>query len=86
MVSSKRVVVRTLGAVTENPKYARYAKRVRSYTEKIQEEVIADCSHFIDMLHSYCIDRKGNSPETETFFILLAADMTRYMCEQSHDD
>ena len=33
------------------------------------------------MLHSYCIDRKGNGPESETFFLFLAADMTRYICE-----
>ena len=44
-------------------------------------EIITNCVYYIDMLQSYCIDRKGNGLESETFFLLLAADMTRYMCE-----
>jgi len=35
------------------------------------------------MLHAYCIDRAGNGPESETFFLVLAADLTRYICEQT---
>jgi len=35
------------------------------------------------MLHSYCIDRTGNLAESEVFFLTLAGDLTRYMCEQT---
>ena len=35
------------------------------------------------MLHSYTIDRTGNGAESECFFLSLAADLTRYMCEQT---
>ena len=33
------------------------------------------------MLHSYCIDRNGNGLESETFFLMLGADLNRYICE-----
>ena len=83
VLSKKRVTVRTLKAVSENPKYTRYDRRVKLYMKKVQDEIIIDCTHFLDMLHSYCIDRKGNGAESEVFFLLLASDMTRYMLEQT---
>ena len=55
---------------------------MRTYTTKLQEELIGDCKYYQDMLHSYCIDRAGNGPESETFFLMLAGDLSRYVCEQ----
>ena len=81
VIGPKRVVVRTLHAILENPKYARYNKRINDYRHKVEDEIVSDCSYFLDMLHSYCIDRKGNGAETETFFLTVAADLTRYICE-----
>ena len=75
------MTVRTLNAISENPKYTRYDRRIKLFKKKMQEEMIVDCTHFLDMLHSYCIDRDGNGPESEVFFLSLAADMTRYMLE-----
>ena len=83
VLSAKRVTVRTLNAIAENPKYTRYDRRIKLYKKKMQEDIIIDCTHFLDMLHSYCIDRNGNGIETEVFFLTLAADMTRYMLEQT---
>lgn len=83
VLGPKRVIVRTILAVEENPKYNKYTKRLRAYRKKVEEEIIGDCSHFLDMLHAYCVDRTGNGLETETFFITLVADMTRYICEQT---
>ena len=36
------------------------------------------------MLHAYCIDRAGNGFESEVFFVTMAADLTRYICEQTN--
>lgn len=33
------------------------------------------------MLHSYCVDRTGNGPESEVFFLTMVADLTRYIAE-----
>ena len=81
VLSQKRVTIRTLNAISENPKYTRYDRRVKLYRTKVQEEIIIDCTHFLDMLHSYCIDRDGNGAESEVFFLLLASDLTRYILE-----
>ena len=83
VLGEKRVLVRTLDSVLENPKYTRYDKRLRQYRKQIQTEIITSCSHFSDMIHSYCIDRQGNRVESEVFFLTLAADLTRYICEQT---
>ena len=64
VLSKKRVTVRTLKAVSDNPKYTRYDRRVKLYMKKVQDEIIIDCTHFLDMLHSYCIDRDGNGAES----------------------
>ena len=81
VIGPKRVAVRTIHAVQENPKYARYIKKLNDYRHKLEDEIIADCSYFLDMIHSYVIDRKGNGFETEAFFLTLTGDMTRYICE-----
>ena len=81
VLGPKRVAVRTIHAVQENPKYARYTKKLNDYRHKLEDEIVSDCSYFLDMVHSYCIDRKGNRNESETFFLMLAADLTRYICE-----
>lgn len=56
---------------------------MKAYKQKIKEEIITDCTYMIDMLQSYCLDREGNRVESNTFFLLMAADLTRYMCEQN---
>ena len=81
ILAQKRVTIRTLHAIAENPKYTRYDRRIKQYMKKMQEELVLDCTHFLDMLHSYCIDRNGNGNESEVFFLTLAADLTRYMLE-----
>lgn len=83
VLGEKRVLVRTLDAISENPKYNKFDRKIKAYRKKIKEEIIADCSQFLDMLHSYTIDRQGNLAESEVFFLTLAADLTRYMCEQT---
>jgi len=35
IISAKRVIVRTLDAISENPKYTRYERRVKEYRKKI---------------------------------------------------
>ena len=35
IISAKRVIVRTLDAISENPKYTRYDRRVKEYRKKI---------------------------------------------------
>ena len=54
-----------------------------TFTNKLKEELISDCNYFMDMLHSYCVDRTGNGPESEVFFLMLVADLTRYVAEQT---
>ena len=83
VIGPKRVLVRTLDAIMENPKYNKYTKRMKAYKTKVRDELIGDATYMIDMLQSYCIDRKGNGAESNTFFYLMAADLTRYICEQT---
>ena len=83
VISQKRVMLRIIMTVLENPKYQRFRTKVQDYQKKIKEELITDCNYFMDMIHSYCIDRTGNLPESEVFFITLVADLTRYIAEQT---
>mmetsp|Transcript_2280 Transcript_2280/g.3106 ORF Transcript_2280/g.3106 Transcript_2280/m.3106 type:complete len:116 (+) Transcript_2280:758-1105(+) len=83
VIGLKRVMLRVIQSVLENPKYARFRKVVIEYQKKIKEELITDCNYFTDMLHSYCVDRTGNGPESETFFLTMIGDLTRYCAEQT---
>ena len=83
VIGPKRVLLRILKSVTENPKYRRFNKKLVTYQTKMKEELITDCNYFMDMLHSYCVDRTGNGPESEVFFLMLVADLTRYIAEQT---
>ena len=83
VIGRKRVLARIVESTCDNPKYQKYKRRLRQYQNKLKEEIIGDCKYFIDMLHSYCVDRTGNGVESEVFFLTQVADLTRYICEQT---
>ena len=81
LVASKRVTLRTVQAIQENPKYTRYTKALERYADKMNEEIYRDAQSIVDVLVSYAIERKGNSSDSEAYFLKLTADFLRYQCE-----
>jgi hypothetical protein len=43
-----------------------------------RDDIIRICQQVIDICTSYCLDRKGNSDESQAFFNRLIADFKRY--------
>ena len=81
LIAQKRAAIRVSEAIAENPKYTRYRSALSAYQTKLQDRIFEDCQHLTDILKDYCLDRQGNSAETEAFFCKLLADHARYMCE-----
>ena len=47
----------------------------------MKDELQEACIKVLDIVQSYCMERRGNRIESEVFFNKLCADMIRYQCE-----
>lgn len=77
-IAGKRTAIRTLDAIMENAKYARYNTALELYKTKLTDLLLDDLQVQLDAIQNYVIDRKGNGVETETFFLLFAANLSKY--------
>ena len=65
----------------ENSKYSKYESGLRTYRNKLEEEVFNASEMIVGLIRQKCIGRDGNSAEDQVFFLKLAADHYRYMAE-----
>jgi hypothetical protein len=80
-VSPLRVQLRTIAALMENPKYARFQEPLTHLYEKIEKEFIDLCNEVITKLMKFTLGRRGSSTESEVFFHKMVGDYYRFLFE-----
>jgi 14-3-3 protein epsilon len=50
LIGGKRTAIRTISAIEQNPKYAKFSNALQEYKKKIEEELYKDCKTIIDMI------------------------------------
>jgi 14-3-3 protein epsilon len=51
LISSKRAACRTIAAIEQNPKYAKFSGALATYKNEIEEKLTADCQKVVDMIN-----------------------------------
>jgi 14-3-3 protein epsilon len=50
LISSKRTAWRTISAIEQNPKYAKFQEALHGYKRKIEEALYKDCENIIQII------------------------------------
>ena len=52
LISSKRAACRTITAIEQNPKYAKFSDDLARYKLDIESKLTADCQRIVDMINN----------------------------------
>jgi 14-3-3 protein epsilon len=82
LISSKRAACRTIAAIEQNPKYAKYASALASYKATIEDKLTTDCQTVINLINSKVLSKSCDG-ESKAFFIKMVGDYYRYIAENA---
>ena len=82
LISSKRAACRTIAAIEQNPKYAKYASALLSYKQSIESKLTADCQSIVDMIREKVLSKNCDG-ESKAFFVKMVGDYYRYIAENA---
>ena len=82
LIGGKRTAIRTIAAIEQNPKYAKYGAALGEYKKKIEGELCNDCKNIINMIKDDAMKNKGEA-EGNAFFLKMVGDYYRYMAESA---
>jgi hypothetical protein len=85
LISSKRAACRTIAAIEQNPKYAKFSGALAEYKQGIETHLTADCDSIINMIQTKVLD-KGCVDEPKAFFVKMVGDYYRYISENAKGD
>merc|ERR1712086_1164913 len=85
LISSKRTACRTIAAIEQNPKYAKFAEALLTYKTGIESKLQDDCQRIIDMINNKVLS-KACDGEPKAFFIKMVGDYYRYIAENAKGD
>ena len=85
LISSKRAACRTIAAIEQNPKYAKFSDALASYKQEIETKLTADCQRVVDMINEKVL-AKDCSGESKAFFVKMVGDYYRYIAENAKGD
>ena len=85
LISSKRAACRTISAIEQNPKYAKFNDALTKYKSTIEEQLHADCSKIIKMIEDKVL-AGSCADEAKAFFVKMVGDYYRYIAENAKDD
>ena len=80
-ITNYRVAIRIVKALMENEKYRRFENGLKEYKIKMEKEIYDTCENIVGTVRNHCLDRPGNSKETQVYFQKLLGDHYRYMAE-----
>jgi len=86
LISSKRSACRTISAIEQNPKYAKFNSALDAYKKKIEGQLQDDCQKIIDMINNRVVSQKEISGEAKAFFVKMIGDYYRYIAENAKGD
>merc|ERR1711959_457812 len=82
LISSKRAACRTIQAIEQNPKYAKFSDALAGYKETIEKKLAEDCQHIVDVINTNVL-AKSCEGEAKCFFVKMVGDYYRYMAENA---
>ncbi len=85
LIGGKRTAIRTITAIEQNTKYAKYASALQHYKKKIEGELQKDCQNIINMIKNDAMKALAD-PEGKAFFLKMVGDYYRYMAESAQAD
>ena len=80
LISSKRSACRTIQAVEENPKYAKFSAGLTAYKKQIESLLKEDCDQVISIINDHVLTRDCEG-EAKVFFVKMVGDYYRYKAE-----
>lgn len=80
LISSKRAAWRTISAIEQNPKYAKYGDALQTYKKKIETALYQDCHNIIEIVRSKVLTKQIEN-EPKAFFVKMVGDYYRYIAE-----
>merc|ERR1712176_518906 len=84
LISSKRAACRTIAAIEQNPKYAKFSEALAQYKGGIEEQLTNDCKKIITMIQSKALNKQCEG-EPKAFFVKMVGDYYRYISENAKD-
>jgi 14-3-3 protein epsilon len=85
LIGGKRTAIRTISAIEQNPKYAKFGGALGDYKKKIEEELYKDCQNIINMIKNDAM-KSQQEAEGKAFFLKMIGDYYRYMAESASGD
>jgi 14-3-3 protein epsilon len=85
LVSQQRTAIRTIGAIEQNQKYAKFAHGMADYKQRIEEELYRNCDEIIGLIRSDVL-AKADVDEAKSFFQKMIGDYCRYVAESAKGD
>jgi 14-3-3 protein epsilon len=85
LVSQQRTAIRTIGAIEQNQKYAKFAHGMADYKQRIEEELYRNCDEIIGLIRSEVL-AKADIDEAKSFFQKMIGDYCRYVAESAKGD
>ena len=85
LVSQQRTAIRTIGAIEQNQKYAKFASSMTDYKRRIEEELYRNCDDIIAVIRADVLSKSADD-ESKAFFLKMIGDYCRYVAESAKDD
>ena len=82
LISSKRAACRTIQAIEQNPKYAKFSEALGVYKGTIESKLSDNCQMIIDMINENVLSKTCDG-EAKCFFVKMVGDYYRYMAENA---
>lgn len=84
LVSQQRTAIRTIAAIEQNAKYAKFSGPMGAYKKKIEEELYKNCEEIISIIRADVL-AKATDPEGRAFFLKMIGDYCRYIAESAKE-
>ena len=84
LISSKRAACRTIAAIEQNPKYAKFSDALAKYKASIEDQLTGDCDMIIKLIQDKVL-AKASEGEVRAFFVKMVGDYYRYIAENAKD-
>jgi len=85
LISSKRAACRTIAAIEQNPKYAKFSDALAKYKQEIEGKLTDDCQRVVDMINDKVLS-KDCEGESKAFFVKMVGDYYRYIAENAKEN
>jgi hypothetical protein len=83
LIGTKRTAIRTIAAIEQNPKYAKYNESLSTYKKRIEDELYTQCLNIVALVRDKCM-KVATDSESKAFFLKMVGDYYRYVAESSN--